>query len=323
MTTPKLTAISLGWGIQSWTLVAMVALGELPPVDFAIHSDTTWERQTTYRFALQWTPWLEERGVKVVTVNDSQQAAKVTTADQNSPWFTQGSILLPVYTQMQNDIYEPETEWVWDEDGEEYEIETGHNNPIIPLKNGASEVVVPAMTFTAKDGQLRRQCTSRWKIQPMRRYISAELKRRGLRKSPGIVEQWLGITTDEWHRAKDSDVKYIVHRYPLLDLGMSRGDCMQWLADHDLPSPGKSTCTFCPYHSKAAWKRMKQEGGPDWQQAVEIDAAIRDKRPPFDLFVHPARLPLPEAVSIPEDYGYTQPAMFDVDEECDSGFCFL
>jgi hypothetical protein len=33
------TAISLGWGVQSFTLAAMVALGELPPVDVAIHAD--------------------------------------------------------------------------------------------------------------------------------------------------------------------------------------------------------------------------------------------------------------------------------------------
>ena len=47
----KLKIISLGWGVQSWALAAMVALGELEPVDFAIHSDTTWERSDTYQFA--------------------------------------------------------------------------------------------------------------------------------------------------------------------------------------------------------------------------------------------------------------------------------
>ena len=61
--------ISLGWGIQSWALAAMSALGKLPPVDAAIHADTTYERAETYEFAARWTPWLEERGVPVVTVN--------------------------------------------------------------------------------------------------------------------------------------------------------------------------------------------------------------------------------------------------------------
>ena len=266
--------LSLGWGIQSWTVAAMVALGDLPPIDFAIHSDTTWEMQATYEFAKQWTPWLEERGVKVVTVNDSKQAAKAPTEKGDPPWFTT-------------------------------------NPSVSPLNNGTNEIMIPANTSTPNGGQLRRQCTQRWKIAPMRRYISSYLKEHGLKKTPGIVEQWLGITTDEWQRAKDSQVKYITHRYPLLDLGMSRVDCLTWLARHNLPSPGKSSCTFCPYHSKAAWKQIKQANGPDWQEAVEIDNLIRDKRPPYDLFVHSSRLPLEEAVSIPEDHGWTQPGMFD------------
>ena len=60
--------LNLGWGIQSFTLAAMVALGELEPIDAAVHADTTHERESTYRFAAKWTPWLEARGVRVVTV---------------------------------------------------------------------------------------------------------------------------------------------------------------------------------------------------------------------------------------------------------------
>lgn len=63
--------ISLGWGVQSFALAAMSALDELPPIDAAIHADTTHERTETYKFAAKWTPWLEERGVRVVTVKDS------------------------------------------------------------------------------------------------------------------------------------------------------------------------------------------------------------------------------------------------------------
>ena len=258
--------ISLGWGVQSWTMAAMVALGELEPIDFAIHSDTTWERAYTYSFAKEWTPWLEERGVKVVTVGK--------TSGIVDEW---GGAYIPAYTKGDGVL-----------------------------------------------GQMRRQCTHDWKITPMRRYISSQLN--GTPKTPGLIEQWLGITLDEWRRAKDSDVKYIKHRFPLLEMNYTRGDCLEWLKRHDLPSPGKSACTFCPYHSKVAWQQMKREGGPDWEQAVEIDKRIRDKRPPYPLFVHPARVPLTEAVVIPEDFGATQLSFLasdDNDAECDSGYCFL
>ena len=66
--------LSLGWGVQSWTIAAMVALGELPPVDIAVHADTGHEAQGTYEHVRLWTPWLEERGVKVATVHPDNMA---------------------------------------------------------------------------------------------------------------------------------------------------------------------------------------------------------------------------------------------------------
>ena len=65
---PKLRILSLGWGVQSWTLAAMMALGEMEPVDFAVFADTGWEHSATYAHATKWTPWLEQRGVKVRVV---------------------------------------------------------------------------------------------------------------------------------------------------------------------------------------------------------------------------------------------------------------
>jgi hypothetical protein len=83
-----LRVLSLGWGVQSWTLAAMAALGEIEPVDVAIHSDTTHEMAGTYAHAAKWTPWLEERGVKVVTVrpNDASLVDRY------------GGVMMPTYT---------------------------------------------------------------------------------------------------------------------------------------------------------------------------------------------------------------------------------
>ena len=268
-TEKKIKIISLGWGVQSWTLAAMVALGELPMVDAVVHSDTGWEREGTYTFAAKWSGWLEGRGVTVVSLPPVVRHSRVVS-DGNA-------VSIPAYT-------------------------TG---------NGVN-------------GQLRRQCTGDWKIAPIRRYVTEELRRRGAKRSAGAVEMWLGITLDEWMRAKQSSVKYIVHRYPLLERRMSRADCVAWLKNNQLPVPPKSSCTFCPYHSDAAWAQMKREGGADWEQALMVDESIRGMRPPYDLYLHRACKPLADAVVIPEDFGACQGTFLDKDAiPCDSGFCFL
>lgn len=269
MMSDKLRIISLGWGVQSWALAAMSALGELPRVDFAIHADTTFERAETYEFARTWTTWLEKRGVVVVVVVGKRNHE---VADR---W---GGVFIPGYTTY--------------EDGE-------------------------------PSGMLRRQCTNDWKIAPIRRWVSAELKRRGLQKSPGVVEQWLGITLDEVQRAKPSSVKYIENRFPFLEMfdrPMSRAAVIRWLHEHDLPVPVKSSCAFCPYHDRATWREIKHSGNGDWSRALEIDAAIRHKREGYLCYLTPERKPLVECdFRNEEDHG--QLSLWE-DAECD-GMCFL
>jgi len=157
------------------------------------------------------------------------------------------------------------------------------------LADEENSVFVPELVGTkylvkGSQGMLRRQCTQRWKIAPMRRKLQ-ELRN----KEP--IEQWLGISTDEALRMKSSDVKYITHRWPLIEMEMNRADCKQWLVDHDLPIAPRSSCVFCPYHSTKEW-RTRKSIPDDWERAVAVDQSIRDMRPPFPLFVHPARIPL-------------------------------
>ena len=267
---PELVVLSLGWGVQSFTIAAMVALGELPPIDAAIHADTTHESQGTYEHARRWTPWLRDRQVNVITVQ-------------------------------------------------------GNRTQIIQKEWGKGSVMIPAFTAAREDGshgQLKRQCTRIWKIDPIRRHIRKMLPaKRRLR--PGIVECWQGISLDEFTRMRSSDVKYIQNTYPLVDARMTRNDCVQWLRAHHLEVPPKSACTFCPFHSRSQWAAVKREQGPDWQEALETDNTIRNMRENHILFVHPARSPLDQAITVPGDTDRSHQLELEIEIPCDGGACFV
>ena len=268
---PDLTYLSLGWGVQSFCLASMIALGELPMIDLAIHADTGHETQGTYEHARAWTPWLTERGLRVETLHPRDN--RVVRTD----WGI-GSIQIPAYTLNRT---------------------------------------------TGSEGMIDRQCTRQWKIMPIQNRVRELLRERGGARQPreGAARSLQGISLDEWRRMKDSRVRYIQHQYPLVDLRMTRQDCISWLQSHGLPVPPKSACVFCPYHRAAQWKEMKREDGPDWRKAQEIDRDIRNRRDFLDLFVHNARRPLEEAVRIPQDRGLIQMEM-DLEAPCDSGHCF-
>ena len=269
--TPAVTFLSLGWGVQSFTLAAMVALGELEGLDVAVHADTTHEAEATYDFARRWTPWLGEHGITVITVRAEE------------PRFLREN------------------------------------------KNGTLSIEIPAFTVnkaTGEPGQMNRQCTSNWKIKPLRKYVRSLLP--GGWTYPSAIECWQGISLDEFQRMRTSDVQYIVNSYPLVERRMSRMDCIAWLESHGLEVPPKSACVFCPFHSLGYWQNLKRQGGADWEYAELVDGAIRSKRDEHDKFtrfVHPARIPLASAVSIPEDIGAFQ-VEFEFDRPCDGGVCF-
>ncbi len=81
-----------------------------------------------------------------------------------------------------------------------------------------------------RDGIGRRQCTTNYKISPIHNKIRELLGlRKGQRVPSGtMVELWLGISTDEAVRMKDSRDRWVTNRYPLIETGMSRQDCIDW-----------------------------------------------------------------------------------------------
>ena len=223
--------LSLGWGVQSFTLAVMSALGDVESVDVALHADTLHEQTATYDFAMRWTSWLVERGIRVETVKNP-------------------------------------TGGFWE------------------VTRRLGQTHIPAFTLNVRGdtGQLKRSCTHRWKIVPIRRWLQAN-------RNGEPVEQWIGISVDEALRMKPSDVKYVTHRWPLIEKNMSRKDCEKYLSAHGLEIPPKSACVFCPFHNMDEWRKIRAEPS-DWSEAVAVDEHLRKLRPPYDLFIHPSRKPL-------------------------------
>jgi hypothetical protein len=76
---------------------------------------------------------------------------------------------------------------------------------------------------------------------------------------------------------------------------------------------------FCPYHDKGTWRQIKLGGNGDWRKAVQVDEAIRHKRPGYVAYVSAERRPLIEVdLRNQEDHG--QLTLWS--EECE-GMCFL
>lgn len=156
------------------------------------------------------------------------------------------------------------------------------------------------------DGMLRRQCTNEYKLKPIKRAVREMLGYPGRTYIPRGVyaEQWIGISTDEIGRARDSGLKFSRNVFPLLDLGWSRDDCREYLTAEGFGETPKSACIGCPYHGNAQWRKLRNDSPEEWKDAVDFDASIRSGNAratangvPLlgQAFLHRSRKPLDKA----------------------------
>jgi hypothetical protein len=150
-------------------------------------------------------------------------------------------------------------------------------------------------------GIFGRQCTADFKIIPVRKKIKELL---GYKKGQRIpkdvcVNNLLGISYDEAHRMKPSRDIWIKHIYPLIDKDLTRGHCLEWMESHGYPTPPRSACVYCPFHSDAEWHRIKTEMPKEFQFAVNFEKELQkkvatDKKIKSKPYLHGSCKPLDE-----------------------------
>lgn len=137
-----------------------------------------------------------------------------------------------------------------------------------------SEASVPIPMRMSNGAPGNRQCTGDFKIA----VVAKELRRRGAtRDDPAVVG--LGISTDEWQRARrDSRVPHETLAYPLLDRNLSRRDCEATILSAGLSVPPKSACWFCPFQSPASFQRMRHDDPVHFAGVVSLERLMIDRR---------------------------------------------
>lgn len=144
---------------------------------------------------------------------------------------------------------------------------------------------IPAFTKDAdgKVGMVRRQCTAEYKVEVVDRAIRRELLGLAPRQripADVLIYQYFGISTDEAGRAERGKkqfekVRHTIPAYPLIDMGWSRTECVEYLRaklPYEVP---KSSCVFCPYRTNQSWLHLKRTDPDGWNRATRIDAALR------------------------------------------------
>lgn len=132
---------------------------------------------------------------------------------------------------------------------------------------------------------------------------------------------WIGYSTDEIGRAykaqnaRKSQGKWRP-RFPLIELGMNRGDCVALVRRMGWPDPPRSSCWMCPNMRVEEWREVMSDQR-DRTQVIQFDRELRMRDP--HAWLTDQAVPIDQA-----DFDDTNEVLFGRDRgACDSGLCFM
>ena len=182
----------------------------------------------------------------------------------------------------------------------------------VDLYSHQGELLLPAYTLT---GKLSAFCSTEWKQRVVRRYLKEQ---HGI----GSATAWIGYALDERQRYKPNKEDRTgpwYRSFPLLDLNLTKRDCLQIITDFGLPIPPPSSCWMCPNMPNAEWLYVHDNYPADFERACQLDEAIREEdiaNGGTGVWLHESRVPLREA-------DLTAPDRKDPIRQCGLGMCFV
>lgn len=286
MTAP-LHIISLGAGVQSSTMALMAAAGEITPMPHAaIFADTQDEPASVYK----WLDWLEPRlPFPVHRVTKGSLSANALRMRETKDGRKYSRTDIPFYTR---------------------------NN-----EGAVGKIQSRGCTRDFKLAPIFKKCRELAGQDAIRRFQRAQRQhKRGanVANPPQPVIQWIGISLDEVVRMKPSRVAWLGARWPLIEMEMSRGDCLQWMKARGYPTPPRSACVYCPYHSNAEWRRLRDEEPLEFEKAVML-AKKHSKNFTAVPYLHRKAVPL-DQVDLSTDEERGQGILRGFNAECE-GMC--
>jgi hypothetical protein len=266
--------LSIGWGVQSFTLAMMAKFGDIAPFDYIIHGDTSHESTLTYAHIEKYKSIIIDpsRYIVVGTATSNKAVVRISAESKNKYTY------VPVY-----------------------------------VKNKAG-----------KDGKLIRYCTSKWKIDPANSWIKKYAKTLGYFRKNTIppddfIHVCLGISLDEYTRMKQSRLSWIKNVYPLIDLRMTREDCVTYLTERGIDVPPKSSCVFCPFSSPEKFAELWNIP-QDRENILAAEREILTLKPDREHYIHRSLQPIQAVV---DQYNLSKIDPTVDDPGCDSGYCFV
>lgn len=166
------------------------------------------------------------------------------------------------------------------------------------------DLLLPVFTET---GKFSTFCSSEWKARVSERYLRSQ----GVEKHIALI----GFALDEVKRIKSTEGR----RFPLVEMMLTKADCIKIILDAGYPLPPPSSCWMCPNKANEEWRFLRDNYPADFERACNLDAEIREEdieSGRSGVWLHHSRVALREADLEAEDRK-------GPNRQCGLGMCFV
>ena len=286
----KLRTISYGGGVQSTAMCVLAAQGKLDdimggPIDAAVFANVgdDSEHPDTIEYVNNiMLPWAEEHGLNIVQVQKQRYGKPETLL--NRIMTLESSVPIPI--KMSNGApgvrsctadFKIQTIHKWiKSQGVSAKMQHGSRNSGSKI---SLEIANNIRDRYASEKISVRKLAEEYEISKsqINDIINGKYWNPNIEDTFAVVA--IGISTDEIHRInRKHEELHEITVYPLIELGLDRGDCEKIISDAGLPVPSKSACFFCPFHGKEYWRDLKKNRSDLWETSVKIENVLNDRR---------------------------------------------
>lgn len=294
--------ISLGAGVQSSTMALMAAAGEITPMPTAaVFADTMAEPTSVYRWLDALEPKLPFPVIRVSKGDLKAESLRIRE-HQSKPGKFWAKSLIPAFVK--------------NKDGTrgmmsractfDYKVRELEKASLKIARQWVLEWQAERRAWAAFQRGLFGRAGMHDELRHAAR-VAKELGELGQEYEkypvtpPPAIMQWIGISLDESQRMKDARRPYIKHRWPLIELNMTRQDCLKWMDVRGLPHPPKSACGFCPFRSDNEWRSLARTDPEAFAEAIQFEKDLQAVKRQTDNmggipFLHSSLIPLGEVI---------------------------
>lgn len=254
----EIHVLSWGGGTQS-TALMLKMLEQQKPIDYIIFSDTGDESVLTYNQIYKVQKYVEDTYNREIIIVKRNKEKK--TDDEIIEMVKEGNMTGTSYrSSPYADLYQ---------------------NQVLFYKGVLDRAdIVPSWVIN-KHGELGklmgRQCTIVYKINQIIKEIRARenLSRFDAKKHRIIMN--IGFTIDEISRVKPSPMSYINNVYPLIEMSMTKIDCIEYVEKRLGFKPRSSVCNMCYANDFNRVYEIYQNDKVAWDKLLVLDDAMANK----------------------------------------------